>query len=224
MKRCLFLFIILCSMRAALASDIGQDESLAPEPPVLYDIVYDYEVYEKSETKFDCLGTLSFSISLPPNVIGMRLLRNIRNRPSFWGLQSDIPITETEYTTPNTVLWDSKFQLVALLNNGENILSPIYYVKDYIAPADLELLTKDIISNVDNPEHNTVEMYFLDGNLHVDCAEEAHICIMDITGISLYAGIFRGSIQIPIKKTPCPFVIAKISTSRTTKTKKILTL
>ena len=65
----LFLFIVLYLSPTCVKANVNTQQTEAENIPeiAISDINYSYELFNKSQSKFDCTGTLTCSISIPEN-------------------------------------------------------------------------------------------------------------------------------------------------------------
>lgn len=221
----LLLMILACSINAQ-AGSISSLESETPDEPLIYDVTYSYDLFYDNKSKLECIGSLSFSISLPTNTDTFILERTSHYtrgtfREHFFATKALHPATTTELTLP-TIYWGTYFRLSAIFTDGTRTFSPTYSVNDYIDPTDLEALLNQGSSFVENTDEEKVCLYVNDKKLHVSTPEFLSLSVFDLYGKCIFNGDIHQETTIPLDNITSPFIIVRYKTSKTTITKKIL--
>ncbi len=225
-NRLLFLLLMFLAFSINVkAMSIDTIELMDSDEPLIQDITYDYQLfYDYNWSGFDCVGTLSFSVSLPGNTSRLLFYRTTSyiTDPSdlFFGAVAEYPITSitsTNIIIPN-MHWGIYFKICAIFPNGDRVYSPIYSINDYIDPQDLDL----ILSSVEVAEINEVGLHVENQNLYVNAPVTLSLSVFDLSGKLLFTGEIQQSAVIPLDNTSSPVVIVTYKTSSATKTIKML--
>lgn len=219
------LFVILACSINAQARNISTLESEAQDEPLIYDVTYSYDLISNSQSKIECVGSLSFFVSLPPNTDTFILERtNPYNRGTFrekfFLSKALYPVTTTELTLPK-IYWGTYFRICAIFTDGTRTFSPTYSVNDYIDPTDLETLLNQGSASVENTEEEKVCLYVNNHKLQVSTPELLSLFVFDLYGKCIFNGDIHQATTIPLDNITSPFVIVRYKTSETTITKKL---
>ena len=221
-NRLLFLLLTFLAFSInAKAENAGVFES----ETLIQDITYDYQLfYDYNWSEFDCVGTLSLSISLPENTRYL-IFERTPSHMTYSDLNDVIFRGKTYYSTTSNIIkpnmyWGTYFRVYAVLSNGDIVYSPIYSINDYIDPQDLDL----ILSSVEGAEINEVDLQVENKNLYVNAHESLSLSVFDLSGKLLFTGEIQQAAVIPLDNISSPVIIVTYKTSSTTKTIKMLVL
>lgn len=216
---------IQASSNNAQARNISTLESETQDEPLIYDVEYSYNLFYDSKSNLECVGSLSFSISLPTNTDTFILERTSPHtrgtfREHFFATKALHPATTTELTLPK-IYWGTYFRIRALLTDGNSISSPIYAVNDYIDSTDLETLLNQGSSSIENTDEVNIYLNVDNKKLNVTFPEHLSLFVFDLYGKCIFNGDIRQSTTIPLDDVTSPFIIVRYKTSKTTITKKL---
>lgn len=222
------LLIFLAFSTNVKAGNIDMPEVGVRNDPLIQDITYTYQLYE-NQTMIDCCGTLGLSLNLPANTKVLVLERTTRhiinpdlNKVRFL-VKSAYEITTSEITTslniPN-IYWGTCFRIRAILKDDSSEWSQKYTVNDFIDKEDLSILINS--SDVDDIVADEVSLKIENKILHISTPEIINLSIYDLFGKQLFNETIHHEISIPLYNAGSQVIIVTYSTSKITKTKKIL--
>lgn len=222
-RHSLLILMFLVLSLSAKATNTGTSIPTSQETPLIQNINYEYQLISKSQDELDCVGTLSFSISLPPNAT---ILLFERTTPHVTDpgnlrflLKSEYPIATTSITIPD-VYWGTYFRIGTTLTNGNKEYSPIYSINDYISSSDLERLMNQ--SSVETIDTDSIRLYTKNKNLYIETTEIIFISIFDLSGKPIYSEDISQPTVLPLYNIDSPCVIATYKSLNTVITKKVL--
>ena len=221
-----FIFIALTLLPTFLyAETVLHSEDSTPEFSIT-DIDYSYELFCNNHGKYDCRGTLKCLISIPENAEHL-IFERTNPHPRFPDRiffdmkysQSIVDETLVSIEKPD-IRWNTYFRACILFKDGSRVYSPIYPVKDFIQPNDLDILTGQ--SHIDAYESDSLSIFVKSGHLYIGTNETTDVSIFDIYGKCLFSDCTNHSIDIPLDKTVSPFIIIKCETPTKSITKKLI--
>lgn len=219
------LFVALACSINAQARNVGTLESEVQVEPLIYDATYSYNLFYDSKSNLECVGSLSFSISLPTNTDTFILERTSPHtrgtfREHFFATKALHPATTTELTLPK-IYWGTYFRICAVFTDGTKTFSPTYPVNDYIDPTDLETLLNQGSASVENTDEKKVCLYVDNHKLHISTPELLSLFVFDLYGKCIFNGDIYQATTMPLDNITSPFIIVRYKTSKTTITKKL---
>lgn len=224
---CIFLLMIVAFSVNVKAKKMDVPQSEIQEMPLIENVTYSYELFPDFQMTLDCIGTLSFTLSLPSDVsVSNLIFEKTKSKiidPDLSDLRflvkSEYPVT-TASITKTDIYWGTYFRVRAILSDGNDICPPVYSVNDYIDHKDLEsILSQSSVKDIDT---DNMSLYIEDKNLCITTSEPLTLDIFDLQGNHIYSGNIQTSAIISLDQVNAPFIIARYKTSNTIKTKKIL--
>ncbi len=224
----LFIFIVLYLSPTCVKANVNtqQTEEENISEIAITDINYSYELFNKSQSKFDCAGTLTCSISIPENAKELIFERTspyqYNHNYIFFSSKTPYSIDGAPYINieKENIHWNTYFRVRILFEDDSSIFSAIYFINDYIKPSDLEILTG--ASNIEDIESSPVSIHVRNRRLYIENYDTANITIYDGQGIFLFSKLITGNEEIPIDNIRSPYIILKYISPRNSLTKKIL--
>ncbi|MDE6513782.1 MAG: hypothetical protein K2L05_06325 [Muribaculaceae bacterium] len=192
-------------------------------------IKYDYEMFNNEYTgKPDCTGTLSFSIKLPTNSVGViikktrphirptdRIFLSIVNRKEVNDEDSVFDFSQENFS------WGVYFQIIVRDTEGNSFLTPRYCTSDFMQPDDLQEIM-DWVASVDDIPANGFAITSDAVNLIVDAESKGCLSLFSTEGKRLFYDQNKSHFEVPLAVLKSQIIIARFTSNNETITQKIL--
>lgn len=226
MKSLILFFIALSFCK--LSAEANQSKIQSYESEVSIDnVTYEYKVFNETDNRINCTGTINFTINIPTGCQRLLLVRTRghtvdSDRLSF-SIKTQLPIVDDSSTMSVSLpdmSWGTYFRIFAYFENDRYIYSPTYCTNSYIEENDLKIILGQ--ASVYSPAAEEVNFSVSNKNLSVDTSSTIDVTIVDLNGNLLYTGIVSQPTEISLERATSSVIIVRYCVNCTAITKKFI--